>query len=537
MKTHLLIAVVSLVLVSLAFHPFDLWWLGWFGFVPWMAWHEAAPRRGTGRALMLGYYFHLAYMLMWVGEIAPPLVWAIPLLGLPFVWACAWVSDRCVHGLGMPGLLVYPLAIVSAELARDQVLGLTWSSIGYTQWRWLEGIQSAAIFRVHLLSWVVLTVNAAIARWVIARWLRSERRPTPVDVRNGWLLAGAAVASLHVAGMVRLTWADLEQGPVVAGVQGNIPQVMKLRSNRADAWDKQRRIYLDQVAHRDPDVLVFAETSFRRVDDDGGPYGPPLETALTMPLVTSEGPVMEGGRQVTWGGWLPRGRGQVSVLGYNRWRTVGGEREESNVAGVVLDGRRIAEYAKRVLVPFGEYIPIRKGAFGHDWIVEQIEAAANYVPNLTPGDRCVAVPMETHGRRWTFGLNICYEVVFPGEFRSLMTEHAPDFIVEISNDGWYGTSNELDLVHVAARFRAIECGRSFFRVANTGISTSVDPYGRYRQTVVEGGATKVVQGALVDTVQIARGTTPWVFAGDLWAAIAPLTLSVLVIRARRRRGA
>lgn len=536
-KKHVLCGVVSLLLVSFAFHPLDWWWLAWVAFVPWMAWHESAPRRGTGRALMAGYYLHFAYVLMWVGEIAPPLVWAIPLLGLPFVWACAWICDRCVHGLGMSGLVVYPLAIVSTELARDQVLALTWSSIGYTQWRWVEAIQSAAIFRVHLMSWVVLLVNAAIARWVVTRWWRGggdeKRTFTARGVRRGLAVAAGAVVLLHVGGTIRMATATFDDGPRVGGVQGNIPQVMKLRGDRDVNWYKNRLLYRDRLAAEDVDVLVFAETSFRSVHDDVHS----LEQWLVTPLRKRDDTLItENGRPVTWGGWLPRGRGQVTILGYNLYKQIDGEEVERNIAGAVVDGERIAEYGKRVLVPFGEYIPIPEDWPGHDWVVEQIHAAAGYVPGLTPGDGYVAVPVRTDRGEWSFGLSICYEVVFPGEFRGTMLEHAPDFLIQISNDGWYGTSNELDLVHVAARFRAVECGRSLVRVSNTGISTSIDPCGRYRKIIAVGGRTKEVSGTLVDTVQVTRGRTPWVLAGDLWAATAPLALLGLTLSARRRRG-
>ncbi|HMS15540.1 MAG TPA: hypothetical protein PKA37_01785, partial [Planctomycetota bacterium] len=69
-------------------------------------------------------------------------------------------------------------------------------------------------------------------------------------------------------------------------------------------------------------------------------------------------------------------------------------------------------------------------------------------------------------------------------------------------------------VHVQARFRAVEIGRSLFRVSNGGISTSIDGVGRYRQVVEVGGARKGVAGVLRDEIPIYRGITPWVAAGE-----------------------
>ncbi len=492
--THILVAVATLGLVSAAFHPLDLWPLAWVAFVPWMAYHEKTRRRGTARALMAAYYLHLAYMLQWIGAVAPPAVWAIPLLGLPFVWLCGWICDRCVYGLGMRGVVVYPLAIVSCELLRDQFLGLTWSSVGYSQWRWVEGVQSAAIFRVHLLSWAVLLVNAAIA----ALLLRPRDRGSLV----GAVVAAAVVGTLHVGGAARLG-NELEEGPLVLGVQGNIEQGAKERVPRRVTWERQRQLYAGRSPELDADLLVFAETSFIGIRPDV-----PLSRVLELPA---------------WGGWLPSGRGQGTVLGHDLVTEAG---DHQNVATVVVEGAPVARYAKRVLVPLGEHVPAWLPA--RAWFSRQVVEQGGYEPDMVPGDRFVVCELAAGPRPTRFGLNICYEMVFPGEFRGLMLEHDPDFIVNISNDGWYGESQEQDLVHVATRFRAVESGRSVFRVSNTGISTSVDPFGRYRHTVEVEGDRKAVAGLLVDRVRLDSGQTAWVRAGDLLPALLPLSLLILV---------
>ena len=499
---HVLVAVVSLGFVSLAFHPFDWWWLGWFAFVPWMVYHQRSERRGTGRALMLAYYLHYAYVLQWVGEVAPLAMWAIPLLGMPVAWLCAWICDRCVHRLGMSGLVVYPLAIVSTDFLRDQYLGLTWCSIGYTQWRWLEGVQSASIFRVHLLSWAVLLMNAAWAQWIL--------RPRERSSHVGLAVAAGVLVVLHVGGALRLS-ADLEDGPLAVGVQGNIDQVMKETGSRERAWKAQREVFERLEQGIEPDLLVFAETSFH-----------PVTQRVPLSILLDHS---------TWGGWLPRDRGQATVLGYNE--RVG--ETDRNVACAVVDGKPVATYMKRVLVPMGEHIPEWLPFRG--WFEDQVQQLGGYVPRMEPGTAFVSAPLGAGPRPTSFGLNICYEMVFPGEFRGLMREHDPDFLVNISNDGWYGDSNELDLVHVAGRFRAVECGRSLFRVSNTGISTSIDPMGRFRATVTAGAKRKGVQGLLVDRVQLSSGTTPWVWGGDLLPAILPLALLASVgLAFWRRRG-
>lgn len=528
---HTGVAVLSLMLVSLAFFPADLPLMAWVGFVPWMAWHARRPRPGTARALVSAFFVHHVYLLWWTGETNVALAFMIPVLGIIPALAQAWLADWTVHRLRLPVVLAYPLVFISVELARDELLTVSWTSTGYSQWRWLELVQAASLGGIHLVSFLVLTANAALAAVVV----HLRRSPVRALAASGWalLLLGAA----HAHGAWALDAVRLEPGPMAVGLQPDVPVYEKLKKRRARTWRIFRELKERHgVKDLDPDLLVLPETSFFPSREPGSP----MEAVLRTPH-----PALGGARP---GDLFPRGRGQQAVVGYNRYRRIprGSEGDadrngykEWNVAGVVENGFRVvAEYAKREIVPFGEFVPLPRGFPGRRWLERRIHHDAGYVPDLTAGREPVVVPLRLPGGRVVrYGLTICYEMVFPGYFREAAREGA-DFVVNISNDGWYRESAELDLVHAAARFRAVEVRRSLLRVSNTGISTLVDPLGRYLDTVEgPGGSRKSVSGVVAGRVPLAGGTPPYAAYGAWPCTVLPLGLVLLcaaALRGRRR---
>jgi apolipoprotein N-acyltransferase len=534
--THILVALLTWGLASLAFFPADLFFLAWVAFVPWMVWHGSRPRKGTVRALTVAFYFYFASSLSWVGVVAPPLVFLIPFFGLPTAILLAVLVDVGVHRLRLPAFFVHPLAIVSTDLLREQLLSLTWCGIGYSQWRWIEGVQSASVFRVHALSLVVLLANAALAQLVL-RWLGGPGRPSLRRVGIGVGTAAAAALVLHLFGAARLERETLEPGPLAVGVQGNIPQRIKQREDWKHILRKQVRVYEGRdPTGPDPDLLVFAETAFPSVSLPDWPLDLTLDARSYLPGRTI--------RDV-----LPKGRGQVTIVGHTLRKPVaegngGGDLafERWNGAAVLLDAREeIAFYAKRILVPCGEYIPLPETFPWREELVALVEETAGFLPDNTPGSGPTCSSVSVGGRTFPFSLSICYEMVFPQLLRGDVRTCNPVFMVNISNDAWYETSSELDLVHVAVRFRAVECGRSIFRVSNSGISTCVDALGRYVATVEDtDGRRKAVEGTLVARVPVTDMETPWVAHGDLLPGVFPLALVLLltgggVARLRERR--
>ena len=140
-------------------------------------------------------------------------------------------------------------------------------------------------------------------------------------------------------------------------------------------------------------------------------------------------------------------------------------------------GDAVARYDKMHLVPFGEYIPL-KDVFP---FVRQFSPYGDNDYTISPGAEQTRFPLTVAGRTYHFGVLICYEDVVASLARRLVepSEQPPiDFLVNISNDGWFMGSAEHAEHLAVSRFRAIECRRTLLRAVNGGISAVVDGCGR-----------------------------------------------------------
>ena len=131
-------------------------------------------------------------------------------------------------------------------------------------------------------------------------------------------------------------------------------------------------------------------------------------------------------------------------------------------------GEIIDFYDKSHLVPFGEYIPLRR--FLPDWI----RPVTQTISDFKPGKPHKLFHLKNYP---TFGALICYEIIFPAQI--IDRSNKPQFLVNLTNDGWYGDSAGPHQHLVSTQLRAIEEGITIIRVANTGISTVISPFGKF----------------------------------------------------------
>ena len=388
--------LVSFGLWAAAFHPLDLWPLAWVAMVPAFVRLVAGGtgRRRLGLAWIVSQYWLHAALMGWTGVIAPPLAFLVPMLGIPFSWLTGFLLDRGVVRLRLPLVFAAPLTIVCVEVLRDQaLLGLSWASIGYSQWRWLDLLRLASAGRVHLMSLVVLTVNAGIAA-AIVRWRAGASWPA----RLRPVLAAGLVLAAGVAGGRLLAPGPQEPGPLAAGLQPNIPQRERMRGHRDPRQAMFGILCIHEQLLRDlrplePDLLVWSETAFCPVNEPAEPLAYLLDGSFGDP----EAP---GGRR-PMRDLVLQGPDQVTILGSIRRTELppsekGGPLDddddgldERNVAWVVRGGRATdVVYDKRGLAPFGEYIPLPRGWPGRDLVKSMIRQAVHYVPDLNVGKRC-----------------------------------------------------------------------------------------------------------------------------------------------------
>lgn len=183
-----------------------------------------------------------------------------------------------------------------------------------------------------------------------------------------------------------------------------------------------------------------------------------------------------------------------------------------NAAFLVSGGRTIGHYDKMHLVPFGEYVPLRKMLFFAHKLTHTVgtfEFGTSDMPLIG---------------RLRYGPAICYEIVFPQIPRTQVL-HGAEVLVTITNDAWYdGTSAPQQHLN-QARLRAVETDRYVLRAGTTGISAVIDPTGRIVDELPMNG-----QGIVRGTFQPRHSTTPYVRFGDwfAWMACAVVIFAIVV---------
>ena len=181
------------------------------------------------------------------------------------------------------------------------------------------------------------------------------------------------------------------------------------------------------------------------------------------------------------------------------------------------EGEWVGRYDKMHLVPFGEYVPFKR-VFGFAGGLTQ------EVGDFSPGTS--RAPLQAGGK---LGVFICYESIFPDEIRQLAANGAQVF-VNISNDGWYGDSGAYAQHLKQARMRAVENDRWLLRDTNTGVTASIDPYGR-----VVSSLPRKVRAALDAPYALTNVTTFYTRHGDWFAYLcAIISVAGLLLNFRSR---
>ncbi|MGG5810834.1 apolipoprotein N-acyltransferase [Falsiroseomonas sp. CW058] len=402
----------------------------------------AAPtaRRAAWIGLAWGWGFHVAGLHWLTNAILTEVdrFWwlvpvAVPALALPlgaFTIAPALAARAAAPG--WPRLLAFAAAWMAAEMLRGVVFtGFPWNLLGTV---WAFGglpVQSAAWIGVHGMG--LVTVLLALS---------------PLLGRRGWIGGGAALAGFALFGLARLWPAEPEPHAVaLILVQGNVAQEAKWRE---DTRLPIFRRYIDLSADG---IRLAAEEA---------PASRPVviwpETA--SPFLLANDP--EAARLATGplppGGLLLAGAVRAQFGADGRASRVWNSLVALDAQGAVLD-----TYDKAHLVPFGEYMPLR-GLLPLRLVHSAIDFEAG------PGPRNMVLPGLPG-----FSPLICYEVIFPG---AVTPADRPGFLVNITNDAWFGVSAGPHQHLAAARLRAVEEGLPLARAAQTGISAVFDARGR-----------------------------------------------------------
>lgn len=428
-----------------AMPPISHWLLLFPAFTGLLLLLESA--RSPKAAFWDGWCFALGFFttgLYWIANAllidAAAFWWMVPfaVLGLPaFLALFVGASTAAWRWLAPGPILGGPLlaALWSlAELARGHLLtGFPWNLIGYAWWERPEPLQGMALIGAYGLGFV--SVLAATAPAALRG--RDPRRM----VAGG--LAILPLAGLAVWGHARLSEAPVAMVPDVRLrlVQPSIPQAIKMNLDDRIASFERLLDLSARPAAQPPTALIWPETAT--------PFLLEREPNARAAIVELLAP------------------GSSALIGTPR-AVIGPDGAPLYYNGLVaLDSDDLVRgvYDKFHLVPFGEYVPLRG--------VLPIETVANRNTDYAfgVGPRSLRVPGVP-----PVGPLICYEAIFPGA--ALDPDDRPNWLLNITNDAWYGASSGPYQHFVIVAARAIEEGLPMVRVANSGISGVIDPYGR-----------------------------------------------------------
>lgn len=478
------------MLAALGLAPFNLPFLALLGFaglgLSLMAIDTARQAFWTGLAGATGYF---ALSLHWIVEpffVDPwrhgwmaPFALILMAAGLALFWGAAAVLSVRVTKPGGLRPLAWALALSVAEIFRASVLtGFPWAHPGHI-WIGSPLMGLAAWIGPHGLTLLTLVSAAGLAA---AIWLRPILAALP-----GVALVGAVGLALLIP---PAPLAD-EDAAVIRLIQPNAPQHLKWLPEMIPVFFR-RSLELtasDPQLGPPPDLVIWPETSLPALLRHSEPWREAIGQA------SGAAPVIVGGQRLQ-GGLV---RNSLFLL--------------------AEDGALAATYDKHHLVPFGEYIPLTgmARAMGLRGLAEV--AGAGY----TPGDGPALLDLGPLGLAFPM---ICYETIFPGYIRQV---DRPDWLLQITNDAWFGDFSGPFQHLELAQLRAVEQGLPLLRAANTGVSAAIDARGQVLAALPSGE-----QGAL--DLRLPPPLPPTVYArtGDWPIWVLLLGLSCCVMLADRR---
>jgi apolipoprotein N-acyltransferase len=506
------LALLSGVLLVLAFPQFDLEPIAWFALIPLFLALEGVPGLvGFGLSGLHGIVF-LMGVFWWINGVGAYRVTDFLLSGLylgAYFGLFGLAYALIARSRACPLYVAAPVLWVTMEYCRSHFLflNLPWALLGHSQYLNLPVIQVAAVTGVFGISALIVLVNATGAR-LLLDW--TARRGNPLTDRPWPLLRIAAPALVACAAVGSYGWLVLSlPGPrimlPVAVIQPNIPQ--------ADKWNPllgernlSRHVELTREAARgSARLIVWPEAATQRViqqDPQVRSILSDLARELHTSLVIGSSPHPK---------FYPR-------------EFAGGPVTNSAVL-FSENGALADQYHKIQLVPFAEYLPYRDVL---PWPAHYRGGASHFVPGsehtvFTLGDL-------------RFSTVICWETIFPDLIRDFARQGI-HFLVNIGNEARFGDTAAPHQFLAMTVFRAVEHHIAVARSVNTGVSAMIDPYGRFVSRVADRGKETFVSGIATGMIPVSTERTFYTRFGDVFAFLCAASSAVLLEWARwgRRR--
>lgn len=489
------LAVLAGILGILAFPPFGISFTAWIAMVPLLL---AVKGLDLRRAFLLSYLAGIIFfsgILYWLLNVTVPGTIVLVLI-LALFYGTFGMLASVVFKYSMD-LLMLPFIWVVLEYIRANLFtGFPWAVLGTSQYTNINIIQVADMTGAYGVSFLLIAFNAALYSVVTG----SKRKISYLMISLIFILMATTYGKFRSEMPLRPADAKLSV------IQGNIPQSFKWDTRRVNMINETYASLTRQAAKDRPDMILWPETSYpnavspnrapREIDALAKETGIPI---LAGVVFSDEGKYYNG--------------------------------------AAVFDGDKgiLASYYKTHLVPFGEYIPFETLiAKFRDYIDKPIG-------NFGRGDKYTLMPLETKrtfifddntiSKRTNFyriGVMICFEDVFPYVAREFVLRGA-SFLVNITNDAWFGRSAASEQHLQSSVFRAVENRVPVVRAANTGISCFIDPVGRTTSRLTSGGEDIFIEGYLTNDVSLYPTRSFYTIYGDVFVYFCAFMLVILFI--------
>ena len=511
-------SVVSGLLAAAAFPPVEMPGLIWVSLVPLLfilTRCRFLPALGYTFVFCLVFHSGIFY---WMFQLAHYRLLHHLMLGLLLsIWlgfACLAVNLVARHFGALPGLITAPFAWVFYEWLRSNVgfLSLPWGLLAHSQYGQISLIQSAALFGTWALSALIVAVNSALTALVypvLLRWSDPATSPGPSFRRRDASWFALTTAILFLVNIGYGYWSrqrPLEGNDIkVAVVQGNIAQHMKWDESQVDNIMATYTSLSTTASRQEPALIIWPETATPRyINFDRDTY-----RAVKSIANQTQTSILLGSAKV------------------QKFKRSAPEKAQfTNSAYLIAPGKMLIQqrYDKIRLLPFGEYLPM-----GTD--MPWYRLGITQLSNFTPGTQ----PYVFFTKDFRFAAPICWENIFPQLTRAFVQKGA-QFIVNITNEAWFGQSSAPYHFLAMNVFRAVENRRSVVRCANTGISCIIDPRGRVVDRVRDRDGNDIfVRGVLIGRVALNDGLSLYTRWGDWFVGLTLITWFIMLVWFQLRR--
>jgi apolipoprotein N-acyltransferase len=554
----LVMSLLSGLLLWLSFTPVSASPLAWLAPVPLLLLVRIEERtRWMYAAVYFGGLVSQLAMLQWMrlGDPTMYIAWsALSIYLALYSIAFVAIARVAVHRWAMPLVVAAPVVWVGLEYLKATLLtGFAWYFLGHSQYRWLELIQISDLVGAYGVSFVIVMSAAALTLTIPHSWLIRMRlvlASTGPTVASGLTLSHLIQISATLAvfvsvlgyGYLRRSQADFKPGPRVALIQGNF--VASLREEQVDPKD----IYLTHLrlnaraVREQAQFIVWPESMFpwpllkiagEMTDEQLRELAPMIDPPNWRDTTVSSELITESQRA-----------NAALIYGIHAAEANQDGLHQHNSAVFVTPAKGVTgQYDKMHLVPFGEYIPL----------TETIPLLRIFSPYRgSDGLEAGKSPQIFEHAGYRIAPIICFEDTVPHLVRDVVSagsdgdrSKSVDLLVNLTNDGWFHGSSELDQHLITASFRAVECRTPLVRAVNTGISAVIDGDGAIREPeiFVDGDARlnrgspprtttrdpktgawhKQLNAAIIDTVPLDSRRSLYVRYGDWFAMVCAAT--------------